>query len=415
MSSSTTPTSPQGRFEAIFDPAVRADPYPAFRAAAHAAPFALPEFNMVVFGSYADCDEILRHPDGAVDRRKSTMVRNAIGDGADPADFDTHSFLILDPPDHTRLRKLVQKAFSPRRIRELEPEIATIVDDLLGRVADTGDVVVDLAYPLPVIVICRLLGVPVEDEPRFGHASKLIAQGLDDFLPAVGDLDEGRQERLDAATWMYDYLRELIHQRRSAPRDDLMSALVAAEESGEHLTEDEIVATCELLFVAGHETTVNLIANAALAMLTHPGQWSAAAENPDRMPAVVEETLRWDPPVQLSDRIAERDMIIGDTVVPAGDSAVLLLGAAHRDPAEYDRPDEFDPDRPAFRHLAFGHGAHFCLGAPLARLEAAAALTALTRRFPHAQLAGEPTYRPNVSLRGMSHLPVTLTGKPTTA
>ncbi|MBB2991400.1 cytochrome P450 [Mycolicibacterium iranicum] len=405
--SAIIPAGPQERFEAIFDPAIRSDPYPAFRAAAHAAPFALPEQNMVVFGSYADCDQILRHPDGAVDRRKSTVVRNAIAGGADPAGFDTHSFLILDPPDHTRLRKLAQKAFSPRRIRQLQPEITAIVDGLLDRVADSGDVVEDLAYPLPVIVICRLLGVPVEDEPRFGQASKLIAQGLDDFLPVVGDLDAGRQERLDAATWMYEYLRELIRERRTAPRDDLMSALVAAEEAGEQLTEDEIVATCELLFVAGHETTVNLIANAALAMLTHGGQWHAAAENPGRLPSVVEETLRWDPPVQLSDRIAERDMIIGDTVVPAGDSAVLLLGAAHRDPAEYVRPDEFDPDRAAFRHLAFGHGAHFCLGAPLARLEAVTALTALTARFPNAHLAGEPIYRPNVSLRGMSHLPVT--------
>jgi cytochrome P450 len=414
MTPSTVPAGPQARFEALFDPAIRADPYPAYRAARQAAPFALPELNMVVFGSYADCDQILRHPDGANDRRKSTPVRKAIAEGADPVDFDTHSFLVLDPPDHTRLRRIVQKAFSPRRIRELQPEITTIVDDLLAKVVDTGDVVEDLAYPLPVIVICRLLGVPVDDEPRFGHASKLIAQGLDDFLPAGGGVDAGRQERIDAAAWMYDYLRELIHERRSAPRDDLMSALVAAEEAGQHLTEDEIVATCELLFVAGHETTVNLIANAALAMLTHPGQWSAAAENPDRMPAVIEETLRWDPPVQLTDRIAERDMVIGDTVVPAGDSAVLLLGSAHRDPAEYDRPDVFDPDRAAFRHLAFGHGAHFCLGAPLARLEAVTALTALTARFPQAQLAGDPTYRPNVSLRGMSRLPVALTEKPAT-
>lgn len=408
MKSPDVPASPQARFEALFAPSIRADPYPAYRAARHAAPFALPELNMVVFGSFADCDQALRHPDGANDRRKSAQVRKAIANGADPADFDTHSFLVLDPPDHTRLRRLVQKAFSPRRIRELEQEITMLVDELLNRVDNTANLVDDLAYPLPVAVICRLLGVPIQDEPRFGHASKLIAQGLDDFIPAVDDLDAGRQERDHAAAWMYDYLRGLIHERRTKPRDDLMSALVAAEEAGDQLTEDEVVATCELLFVAGHETTVNLIANAARAMLTHAGQWSAAAENPDRMAAVVEETLRWDPPVQILDRIAERDMVIGDTVVPAGDTAVLLLGSAHRDPAEYDHPDAFDPDRPAFRHLAFGHGVHFCLGAPLARLEAVTALKALTARYPHAQLSGAPTYRPNVSLRGMSHLPVDL-------
>ncbi|MCG8927367.1 cytochrome P450 [Lentzea sp. CC55] len=392
--------------EALFDPAQRSDPYPAYRAARESGPLVVPELNMVMFGRYADCEQILRNPGSAVDRRKSTLVQRAIADGADPAVFDTDSFLQLDPPDHTRLRKLVQKAFSPKRVRDLQDEIATIVDHQLDRVAESGDLVTDLAYPLPVTVICRMLGVPVEDEPRFGSASQLIAQGLDDFVPTPEPADEGQRQRLDAVRWMHDYLRELIDQRRTAPRDDLMSALVAAEESGDHLTEDEIVATCELLFIAGHETTVNLIANAALAMLTTPGQWSALARDPGRAGAVVEETLRWDPPVQMLSRVAEREMTIGDTVVPRGETAVLLLAAAQRDPAEYERADVFDPDRGPTRHLAFGHGTHFCLGAPLARLEATTALRALTARFPAARLLGEPTYRPNITLRGMSHLPI---------
>ncbi len=188
-----------------------------------------------------------------------------------------------------------------------------------------------------------------------------------------------------------------------------MSGLIAVEESGDQLTEDEIVATCNLLLVAGHETTVNLIANAMLALLRSPEQWTALAADPGRAAAVIEETLRYDPPVQLIGRVAGEDMTVGDRLtVPKGDTMLLLLAAAHRDPDAFDRPDEFDPDRAAIRHLGFGKGPHFCLGAPLARLEATVALTALTARFPNAALAGEPQYKQNVTLRGMSKLPISL-------
>jgi hypothetical protein len=178
------------------------------------------------------------------------------------------------------------------------------------------------------------------------------------------------------------------------------------EESGDQLTEDEIVSTCSLLLIAGHETTVNLIANAILAMLHHPRQWAALGADADRAQAVIEETLRYDPPVQLVARIAADDMTIGDTTVVKGDSMMLLLAAAQRDPAEFERPETFDPDRNAFRHLAFGRGVHYCLGAPLARLEAAVALSAVTARFPEAHLDGEPVYKRNVTLRGLSTLSV---------
>jgi cytochrome P450 len=200
----------------------------------------------------------------------------------------------------------------------------------------------------------------------------------------------------------------LVTRRRSDPADDLMSALIQVEESGDQLTEEEIIATCTLLLVAGHETTVNLIANAILAMLRQPQQWAALAGNASREPAVVEETLRYDPPVQLMGRIAADDMTIGETTVVKGDTTMLLLAAAQRDPAAYDRPDEFDPDRESIRHLAFGKGPHFCLGAPLARLEAAVALSAVTARFPHARIDGDPEYKQNLTLRGMSALPVAL-------
>jgi cytochrome P450 len=206
---------------------------------------------------------------------------------------------------------------------------------------------------------------------------------------------------MTAGLWLRDYVHGLIDQRRTEPRDDLISGLIAAEEDGDQLTEDEIVATCNLLLIAGHETTVNLIANAILAMLRHPTQWTALAADPSRVSTVIEETMRYDPPVQLVGRIAEDEMTIDETTVTKGDTMMLLLAAAHHDPASTDRPDEFDPDRESIRHLGFGKGPHFCLGAPLARLEASVALSAVTARFPNARMINEPVYKPNLTLRGM--------------
>jgi cytochrome P450 len=279
---------------------------------------------------------------------------------------------------------------------------------MLDRVAESGrfDAVDDLAHPLPVNVICRLLGVPIEDDAEFSHASALLAQALDPFFAATGAPAAGMDERIAAGQWLRGYLHDLIDQRRARPGDDLMSRLIAVEESGDQLAEDEIASTCMLLLIAGHETTVNLIANSMLAMLREPAQWAALAADPQRASAVVEETLRYDPPVHLVVRIAGEDMSIGGTAVAEGDSMLLLLGAAQHDEAEFDQPALFNPDRQAFRHLSFGRGLHFCLGAPLARLEATVALSAVTSRFPDARLAGEPVYKPNVTLRGLATLDV---------
>ena len=406
----TTAAEPQSLLLQMLDPAVRADPYPLYGRIRAQGPVQLPDNNLTVFSSYADCDEVLRHPDSASDRLKSTIAQRAIADGAEARPLGPPGFLFLDPPDHTRLRRPVSKAFVPKVVKALEPDIVGLVDGLL-RDAGAGnvfDAIEGLAYPLPAAVICRLLGVPLEDEPQFSAASALMGQSLDPFITVTGSAGDGFEERLQAGRWLRDYFRELIARRRRDPGDDLMSGLIHVEESGDQLTEDEIVATCNLLLVAGHETTVNLIANAVLALLRNPGQWRALAAEPGRVGAVIEETLRYDPPVQLMGRIAADDMTIGDTDIPKGDVLMLLLAAAHHDPAAFDRPGEFDPDRENIRHLAFGKGPHFCLGAPLARLEAAVALTKVTARFPQARLVGEPQYKPNLTLRGMASLEVAI-------
>ncbi len=402
-------TAPQDLLLQLLEPGRRANPYPVYRQLREQGPLQLPESNLTVFASFTDCDAVLRHPSSCSDRLKSTSAQRAIAAGEPARPFGVPGFLFLDPPDHTRLRRLVSKAFSPKVVKSLEPDIAAMVDGLLDEVEEAGrfEAIADLAHPLPVAVICRLLGVPLEDEAQFSAASTLLAQGLDPFIAFTGQT-QGMEERLEAGLWLRGYLRELLAQRRAQPADDLMSGLIAVEESGEQLTEEDIVATCNLLLVAGHETTVNLIANAMLAMLRHPQQWTALSRDAGRAPAIIEETLRYDPPVQLVGRVAGDDMAINGVDIPRGDTMMLLLAAAHRDPAVIERPDEFDPGRSAVRHLAFGLGPHFCLGAPLARLEAAAALTAVTTRFPDARLAAEPVYKPHVTLRGMAGLDVAL-------
>jgi cytochrome P450 len=394
----------------LLDPSNRADPYASYARIRDHGPLQLPEMNLAVFSSFADCDDVLRHPSSASDRLKSTAAQREIAAGAQPRPFGPPGFLFLDPPDHTRLRRLVSKAFAPKVIKALEPDINELVDSLLDDVAAAGhfEVIDDLAYPLPVAVICRLLGVPIEDEPKFSRASALLAQGLDPVITFTGQAPDSFDEMFEAGHWLRGYLHELIARRRREPGEDLMSGLIHVEESGDQLTEDEIVATCNLLLIAGHETTVNLIANAVLAMLRHPAQWAALGSQPQRVSAVVEETLRYDPPVQLMGRIAADDMTIDDTTVPKGDVMMLLLAAAQRDSSAFDRPDVFDPDRGNIRHLAFGKGPHFCLGAPLARLEAAVALSKVTARFAHARLAAEPVYKPNLTLRGMASLSVAI-------
>jgi cytochrome P450 len=355
---------------------------------------------------------VLRDPRASSDARNSSeyqaLIKAQKGSGAQAFDLEGRSFLFLDPPDHTRLRGLVSKAFTPRVVELLRPRIQQIVDELLDAAAanERMEVIEALAYPLPVQVISEMLGVPSSDSEVFKAWSRVLAQGLD----PTPTMDPEQQARLiEASTAFTDYFRALIAKRRRDPTDDLLSALIAVEERGDTLTEPELLSTCILLLIAGHETTVNLIGNGLLALLRDPGAMSRFRDDPAIEKTAIDELLRYDPPVQLTSRILLDDYEVGGTVIRRGESAVLLLASANRDAAEFEEPDRLDLARQNNRHLAFGYGIHYCLGAPLARVEGQIALTTLTRRFPRMSLITDPpSYKENIVLRGLAALPVSL-------
>ncbi|MCI3950023.1 MAG: cytochrome [Acidimicrobiales bacterium] len=392
-----------------FDPVFRTDPYPVYARLREENPVHPSALGGLVVTRHADCLHVLRHPAASSDERNSDLFRAMQEAGeVDEELVDARPFLFLDPPDHTRLRRLVTKAFTPRTIERLRPRVQELVDDLLDARAGTGriELVEDFAYLVPVQIISELLGVPPEDHERFKGWSRDLARGLDPDFILPPEVVEKRKEAIDAFS---AYFLELIAERRRAPQDDLLSALVAAEDAGDRLTERELLSTCTLLLVAGHETTVNLIANGTLALLRHPDELRRLRDDPSIARTAVEELLRFDPPVQLTARVALEDMEIGGQTLAKGTSAILLLGSANRDEAAFAEPDQLDVGRTDNHHLAFGFGTHFCLGAPLARLEGEVALTTLVQRFPGLALATDtPRYKENLVLRGLEELPLSL-------
>jgi cytochrome P450 len=410
----TETTTPALTLATLFDQGHRADPYPDYRGWRTSTPISEPMDRLFVLTRHQDCTAVLRDLRfGHAEGDDPGVLRSAPADAEEYTLVDENgnpvrSFLGLNPPDHTRLRKLVSKAFTPRMVAQLAPRIEQITTELLdAALAVDGpvDLIKDFASPLPVVVISELLDVPLADRDRFEGWSHEMARGLDpDFLlpPDV------RLRAMHAREEFADYFRGLVALRRANPGDDLLSALVAVHDQGDVLTESELLATLILLLIAGHETTVNLIGNGTLALLRHPGQLARLHAEPELIDRAIEELLRYDSPVQLTIRYAIQDGEVGGQAIPRGSFLLLLIGAANRDPDEHDDPDSLDLGREPSRHLAFGQGVHFCLGAPLARLEGRIALNALTQRAPKIQLAGEPTWKDNVVLRGLQNLTVTL-------
>jgi cytochrome P450 len=384
------------------DPAFRADPYAHYRTlTSNGRRVHRTDVGLRVTASYELCERVLRDPRFGHRPESGGLWRESTA--------RNRSFLTMDPPDHTRLRRLVSKAFTPRLVERLRPRVEELVDELLAPVAGEVDLIATLAYPLPVIVISEMLGVPPEDRDLFKGWSDSLARGLDpDFLLPEAEIAQRDAAREEFAA----YFRGLAARRRAEPRDDLLSALVSVSDGGDALSEEELLATCVLLLVAGHETTVNLIGNGALALLRDPAQLELFRERPGGVQAAVEELLRYDPPVQLTLRSALDDVDLDGTLIERGKLVLLLTGAANRDPSVFDDPDRLDLTRYAEgrdtpKHLSFGHGVHFCLGAPLARLEGQVALGKLFERDV-APVAADLVYRDNLVLRGLRDLPVTI-------
>jgi pimeloyl-[acyl-carrier protein] synthase len=386
------------------DPAFLADPYPTYRRLRTEDPVHHSPLDFWVLTRYEDVVAVLRDP-RFIKEPLAAFVAARFGVAVPPG--VGLSMLDRDPPDHTRLRSLVSKAFTPRVVEGLRPRIQAIVDSLITRAEAAGsmELIEEFAYPLPVNVICEMLGVPVEDHERFKGWSLDIARGLDSsLLPPESEVPRRSGAARHA---MGDYFRGLVAERRASPRGDLLSALIAAEEAGDKLSEDELLATCILLLIAGHETTVNLIGNGTLALLRHPGELRRLRESPGLIASAVEELLRYDGPVQRTARIPSTDVTIGGRTIGKGEMVMPFIGAADRDPAQFPDPDRLDLARADNRHIAFGWGMHFCLGAPLARVEGQIAIDALVRRLPKLELVtDEPEYRQSLTLRGLKTLQV---------
>ena len=394
-----------------FVPEVHANPYLMYRQLREQDPVHWSELlEAWVLTRYDDVVAVLKHPRFSADRRsaRNRFVQAAMQSQAEMGPLaQANTMLSSDPPEHTRMRNLVSKAFTFKAVEKLRPRIQQIVDELLDAIEDKGsmDAIWDLGYPLPVIVIAEMLGVPAGQRDTFKRWSDDIVATLGGPMVAPEVQERGRRSSIEMA----GYFRGVIAERRRAPKDDLLSALVAAEERGDFLSEQELLATCVLLLAAGNETTTNLIGNGTLALLRNPGQLELLRRRPELLESAVEEFLRYDGPVQGTARVAMVDVEIGGQVMRQGQLAFCMLAAADRDPAQFEQPETLDIARKENRHIAFGFGIHFCLGAPLARAEAQIAFSTLLRRFPKLEPAGgEPQWGGTFILRGLKSLPVRL-------
>lgn len=393
------------------------DPYPSYdKLRTHAPVLHLPALNGYLVSRNADAALVLR--DKRFGKDYVTRITRRFGPEAlnepvyramvnEPVYRAMGRWMLTqDPPDHTRLRGLVVKAFTARRVEDMRPKIQAIVDDSIDRVIGQGrmDLISDFAFRLPVIVICDMLGIPETDREIFFKRERTGGRLLDPVPLSRAEIDEANAAHANSEA----YFQRLFDLRRREPGDDLTTQLVQAEEAGSKLSNEELTANIILLFGAGHETTVNLIGNALLALHRNPDQLELLKSNLSLMPNAIEEFLRYDSSVQLTYHVAMEDVEIGGVKIPQGDNVMCLLGSANHDPAVYpDHPDRLDITRPNVRPLSFGGGIHFCLGAQLARLEAEVALTTLLRRIPNLRIddVENPKWRPTFVLRGLKELP----------
>ena len=393
-----------------FDPGFAADPYVHYGALREAAPIWQTPFGPWLLTRYDDVLRVLRDPALSVEARNATMelpLQSEMDERAGARSRGSRAMLNLDPPDHDRLRRLVAKAFTPKTVESLEPLCRRLVDEALDAAGAAGglDVIADLAFPLPFTVISEMLGMPGDRRDDLREWSGALVKTLDPVF-SMEEFDAA----LEAGDAMTAYVRAVIEAKRAAPADDLLSALIAAEDHGDLLDEQELIDQVVLLYVAGHETTVNLIGNGTLALLRHPDQADRLRADESIDQNAIEELLRYDPPVQFSGRVTTRDLEFGDVTIPTGVFTLTGLAAANHDPAKWGpTADDLDLGRPgAAAHVAFGSGVHHCLGAALARLEGRSAIPALVRRFPDLALATDDLqYNGRLVLRGLVALPVT--------
>jgi cytochrome P450 len=394
--------------EIMLSPEGRADPYPRYKALREVAPVHKSDFGPVWFLTrYGDSRTMLRDnrfgkSDPDPDAEPNPLFGPSRARRSDPV--ASRSLLALNPPDHTRLRGLVSRGFTPKRVEQLRPAVEAMTDDILDEMAREGDVdVLDvLGFPLPVRVIGELVGVPEGDRDRFRTTVRTAAAALE-----PGTTEAELDAATDAAHEMQAYFRDLIAKRRADPLDDLTSALIAARDEEDQLTEDEMVVTLLLIFAAGFETTTNLIGNGLLALLRHPDEMARVRDDPALVPAAVDEILRFESPVQVDARRALEDADIAGVPVPAGDWVVTFLGGANRDPAVFEEPERFRIGERSTPVLSFASGIHYCLGASLARLEGQCVFGKLLQRFEHIEwLDDEPAWRNTLILRGLTQLPV---------